>query len=111
MDAIVEVERKASRTTRLAVVIAVSVCCAFGAGILPASADEHGHGYHHGGGGRGGGWGGGHRGGGYRGGGDYDDGYDYPPPVVYGDPYGYPPPVVYGPGIVVQVPGISIGVR
>lgn len=46
-------------------------------------------------------------------------GYYRAPPVVYGSQYGnsyygapyYPPPVVYGPGIGINLPGVSIGVR
>jgi len=45
-----------------------------------------------------------------RGRGNWNRGY-YAPPVVYGAPYYYPPPVVYGPGIGINLPFVSIGVR
>jgi len=49
----------------------------------------------------------------------WNGGYYHSPPVVYGSPYGngyygspyYAPPVVYGPGIGINLPGVSIGIR
>lgn len=78
--------------------IAISALTALGAFTAPASADwyrDH-HGYH-----------------------NWNGGYYHAPPVVYGSPYNngyygspyYAPPVVYGPGIGINLPGISIGVR
>ena len=97
------VERKSRLPLKLAAGIAFSLFLAVGTCATAAHADEHGHGHghHHGGYDRGydGGYGGG-----------YDGGY-YDPPVIYGQPYEYPPPVYYQPGIVVQVPGIRIGVH
>lgn len=99
------VERKSRLPLKLAAGIAFSLFLAVGTCATAAHADEHGHGHGHG-----------HHHGGYdRGydggyGGGYDGGY-YDPPVIYGQPYEYPPPVYYQPGIVVQVPGIRIGVH
>jgi hypothetical protein len=56
----------------------------------------------------------------------YNGGYYRAPPVVYGSPYRggyygspyyggsayyYAPPLIYGPGIGVNLPGLSIGIR
>lgn len=86
-------------SVRLAGSIAISALLALGAFTAPASADwdnDHG-GYHH----------------------NWNGGYYHAPPVVYGSPYGYgyygspyyAPPVVYGPGIGINLPGVSIGIR
>ena len=78
---------------RLAAGIAVSAIVAFGITAGTAQArwehrDEHGGGdWHHG----------------------WSGGYYAAPPVVYGDPYayGYYPP----PGVGINLPGVSIGIR
>ena len=71
--------------------IAVAALLALGAFATPASADWHGD----------------HRG--------YYGGYYRAPPVVYGGGYyNYPyyaPPVIYGPGVGINLPGVSIGIR
>ncbi|HZK92229.1 MAG TPA: hypothetical protein VFC56_18980 [Stellaceae bacterium] len=44
----------------------------------------------------------------------WSGGYWGAPPVVYGNPYRYgyyPPAAVYGPGIGINLPGVSIGIR
>jgi hypothetical protein len=81
-----------ARVARLAVSVAVSAVVAFGitAGTANARWDhpEHNYrGYHHG----------------------WTGGYYAAPPVVYGDPYsyGYYPP----PGVGINLPGVSIGIR
>jgi|SRR5579862_5902542 len=78
--------------------IAISALLALGASATPASAD----------------WNNDHRG--YH---NWNGGYYHAPPVVYGSPYGngyygapyYAPPVVYAPGIGINLPGVSIGIR
>jgi hypothetical protein len=49
----------------------------------------------------------------WRGGGVWTGGYYAPPPVVYSTPYpAYPPPpVVYAPGVSLNLPGVSVGIR
>jgi hypothetical protein len=82
-----------ARAARLVAGIAVAAVIAFGMTAGTAQArwehhDEHGApGYHHG----------------------WSGGYYRAPPVVYGDPYsyGYYPP----PGVGINLPGISIGIR
>ena len=86
----------------------VVACLGLGAIATAAIAEDHRGGDHRGGDHRGGG----ERG---RGGGGWSGGY-YPAPTVvygspYGSPYGYPPPVVYGPGIGINLPGVSVGIR
>lgn len=89
------------RIPAVAAVVAV-LLASLSVGAVPAAADDHGHDHdrhdyrrddHRG-----------HPGG-------WTGGYYQPPPVVYGSPYYAPPPVVYGPGISVNLPGVSIGVR
>ena len=100
MTHIDNVERKSRLPPRLAAGIAFSLFLAVGTCPTAAHADEHWHHHHH--------HGGYDRG--YDGYDGDDDGY-YPPPVEYAPRYEYPPPVYYQPGIVVQVPGIRIGVH
>ena len=79
--------------------IAISALLALGAFNGPASANWNSDrgGYHH----------------------NWNGGYYHAPPVVYGSPYGngsygapyYAPPVVYAPGIGINLPGVSIGIR
>lgn len=81
-----------TRAARLAAGIAVCAVAALGmtAGTAQARWDHPEHnwyGYHHG----------------------WSGGYYGAPPVVYGDPYGYgyyPPP-----GVGINLPGVSIGIR
>jgi len=71
--------------------LAFSAVLALGTFATSALADDHRgwHGDHHG----------------------YYGGYYGAPPVVYGSPYYYPPPVVFGPGIGINLPGVSVGIR
>jgi hypothetical protein len=86
--------------------VAISALFVLGtfAGSARADDDDRGehHGYHH----------------------NWNGGYYNAPPVVYGSPYPYGygysgyygtpyyyPPVVYGPGIGINLPGVSIGIR
>jgi hypothetical protein len=81
-----------ARAARLVAGIAVSAVVAFGITAGTANArwgdrDYHYGGYHHG----------------------WTGGYWAAPPVVYGNPYGYgyyPPP-----GVGINLPGVSIGIR
>ncbi len=91
---------KRSRSPRLAAGLAISALLGLGSFAAPASADNW-NGYHHG----------------YSH--NWNGGYYRAPPVVYGSSYrgGYYgssysyPPVVYGPGIGINLPGVSIGIR
>ena len=78
--------------SRLTAGIAATAVIAFGLAATPAQAhwgdrDWHYHGWHHG----------------------WSGGYWNAPPVVYGNPYayGYYPP----PGVGINLPGVSIGIR
>jgi hypothetical protein len=104
MRSIVDVQRKSARPLKLASGALLSIFFACATCVAPAVAEDHGH--HHGGEHHRD-----HHDRGDRHDGDWEGGGYDAPPVVYGTPYAYPPPVVYGPGIVVQVPGISIGIR
>jgi hypothetical protein len=42
---------------------------------------------------------------------NWNGGYYYPPPVIYGAPGYYPPPVIYGPGVGVTLPGVNLNFR
>ncbi len=101
MRSIVDVQRKSARPLKRASGVVLSIFLACATWVAPAVAEEHGH--HHGGDH--------HRDHRDRRGGDRQGGGYYAPPVIYGSPYADPPPIVYEPGIVVQVPGISIGIR
>ena len=86
-----------ARAARLVASVAVAGIVAIGmtAGTAQARWDEHRDEHRDG-----------HRG--------WSGGYWGAPPVVYGSPYSYgyyPPPTVYGPGIGINLPGVSIGVR
>jgi hypothetical protein len=86
---------------KLAATLAVSALLALGTFVQPTSAAPR-HFVHRGYD---------HRHFAYRG--SWNGGYYGAPPVVYGAPYSYynPPPVVYGPGIGINLPGVSIGIR
>jgi hypothetical protein len=83
-------------SAKLIASVALGAVLVLGVSAVPASARwDHDNGY-----------------GGYNRG--WSGGYYRSPPVVYGSPYRYgyyPPPVVYGPGIGVNLPGVSIGIR
>ena len=82
----------------LAAGLAISALLAVGTFAAPANADWDGNrGRHH----------------------NWNGGYYNAPPVVYGSPYRssyygssyYAPPVIYGPGVGINMPGVSIGIR
>jgi hypothetical protein len=84
-----------ARTARLVAGVAISAIVAFGVTGTANARWDHRDDHHDD-----------HRG--------WSGGYWGAPPVVYGSPYAYgyyPPPVAYGPGIGVNLPGVSIGIR
>lgn len=96
MTEISNTNSKRRLSAKLAAGFVISAVLALGTYAAPAHADWNGH--HHG---------------------YYNGGYYRSPPVVYGSgyyggyygsPY-YAPPVVYGPGIGINLPGVSIGIR
>jgi uncharacterized membrane protein len=84
-------------SAKLAAGFAISALLAVGTFAVPANARDHDDGDRRG----------------------WSGGYYAAPPVVYGSTYGggyygspyYAPPVVYGPGVGVNLPGVSIGIR
>jgi hypothetical protein len=98
MTHIIDTNSKRRLSAKLLAGVAISAILALGAFAAPANADWDGnHGRYH----------------------NWNGGYYYAPPVVYGSPYGggyygspyYAPPVVYGPNIGISLPGIGIGIR
>jgi hypothetical protein len=98
MTWIIDTTSKRRLSAKLAAGIAISAILALGTFAAPANADNH-RGYQH----------------------NWNGGYYYAPPVVYGSTYGssyygyspyyYPPPVVYGPGIGISLPFVNLNIR